>query len=89
MRKVLAANNGSGLTTETVLRAAGALSFDDVYGPYGLSADIFGVQPELGFYCLWSARPGDPPPSPPMPDCANITATATQHAAWLVDALFD
>lgn len=89
MRTVLSRNNGTGLTTEAVLRAGGALSFDDVYGPYGLNADIFGVQPELGFYCLWSHRPGDPAPVPSMPDCANITATATQHAAWLSGAGFD
>ena len=89
MRQVLALNNKTGLTTETVLRAGGALSFNDVYGPFGLNADIYGVQPELGFYCLWSARPGDPAPSPSIPNCDNVTGTLTQHARWLTDAAFD
>jgi hypothetical protein len=34
----------------------GAQTLDDVYGPYGLSGDIWNVEPELGFYCMYRPR---------------------------------
>lgn len=78
------------LTTELVIQSqdtAAPLSLDDVYR--GLPADIWNAQPQLGFYCLWRARAGDPPPSPPLEDCANISATAEAHATMLLAAGFD
>ena len=54
---------------------------------HAISADIWNAQPDLGFYCLYRARPGDPAPA--APDCANITQTAAAHAALLVGAGFD
>lgn len=77
---------GQQLTTELVIRSNGTLTLNDVYQPYNLSADIYNVQPQLGFYCLYRSRPND---TDPPPDCANITATATQHAKWLSSAGFD
>lgn len=88
MQEVLS-RNGTGLTAELVLRAGGGLSFNDVYAPYGLNSDIYGAQPELGFYCLWDARPGDPPPSPARSNCPNIESTLKKHAALLSDAGVD
>jgi hypothetical protein len=78
------------LTTELVIQsqdAAAPLSLDDVYR--GAAADIWGAQPQLGFYCLWRARAGDPAPSPPLDDCANISATTLAHAQMLLAAGFD
>lgn len=78
------------LTTELVIASqdtAAPFSLDDVYR--GAAADIWGAQPALGFYCLWRARAGDPPPSPPMDDCANISATARAHAQMLLEAGVD
>lgn len=85
-KKVKAAG-GVQLTTELVVRSAGNLTLDDVFVKYGLNGDIFNVQPQLGFYCLYRARPGDP--SPPLPDCDNITGTSTAHASMLTQAGFD
>eukprot|EP00912_Choanoflagellata_sp_UC4_P000340 UC4_evm3s209 len=82
MHKVLA-QGGAPLTTELVIQSNGNLTLNDVYGPYGINADIFNVQPDLGFYCLYRRRPNDT--HPPIPDCPNITQTATQHAKLLVD----
>ena len=78
------------LTTELVIQSqssATPYSLDDVYR--GVAADIYGAQPQLGFYCLWRARAGDPAPSPPLADCANISTTAAAHAAMLISAGFD
>ena len=73
------------LTTELVIESAGSLSLDDVYR-VGPASDIYNAQPELGYYCLYRARPGQPPP---LPDCPNITATATAHAALLTSLSLD
>lgn len=81
------AQHGRQLTTELVIRSNGTLNLNDVYLPYGINGDIWNVQPQLGFYCLYRRRPGDP--SPPVPDCLNITQTATAHAALLSSAGFD
>lgn len=83
----VAASGWPQLTTELVIQSKGAHTLNDVYAVHGLNADIYNAQPELGFYCLYRARPGDP--SPPVPDCANITRTAKAHAELLVSAGFD
>lgn len=51
-----------------------------------LAADIWNSQPALGFYCLYRARPGQPPAAP---DCNDTAGVAAAHAAMLVDAGFD
>jgi hypothetical protein len=73
------------LTTELVLESDGNLTLNDVFR-VGPPADIFNVQPEPGFYCLYRARPGQ---APPLPDCANVSRTAAAHAATLTAAGFD
>ena len=67
------------LTTELVIESAGNLTLDDVFR-VGPAADIYNVQPQQGFYCLYRARPGQ---APPLPDCANISQTAAAHARLL------
>lgn len=75
------------LTTELVIQSQGNLTLDMVYNPEkGPASDIYNVQPALGFYCLYRARPGQPPP---IPDCENITKTATAHASLLTEAGID
>eukprot|EP00043_Microstomoeca_roanoka_P010142 m.96594 g.96594 ORF g.96594 m.96594 type:complete len:588 (+) comp14801_c1_seq1:91-1854(+) len=78
---------GKQLTTELVIRSNGTFTLDDVYGPYNISADIYNVQPQLGFYCLYRKRPSDP--NPPVSDCDNITKTAQAHALLLSAAGID
>lgn len=81
------ARNGTQLTTELVIRSNGSLTLNDVYVRYGLNGDIWNAEPQLGYYCLYRARPGDP--SPPVTDCPNITRTAAAHASMLTSAGFD
>ena len=81
----VAARGGAQLTTELVIQSGGVLTLDDVYKG-GAASDIYNVQPELGFYCLYRARPGQ---VAPIPDCPNITATARAHADMLVSAGVD
>ena len=85
------------LTTELVIRSDGALTLDDVYGRglhlnlttnNSLTSQIYGAQPALGYYCLYTARPADPLPAP-APDCANASGIARAHAAALVAAGVD
>jgi len=78
---------GTNLTTERVIQSKGKYTLNDVYGPYNLNADIYNAEPQLGFYCLYRRRPGDP--NPPLPDCPNITQTATAHASMLYQGGFD
>jgi len=85
--KQVVQKGGRPLTVETVIRSNGTLTLNDVYGPYGISADIYNVQPTLGFYCLYRKRPNDT--HPPVDDCDNITGTATAHANMLIQAGFD
>ena len=54
-----------------MIRSNGSLTLNDVYAKYNMSADIYNVQPQLGFYCLYRKRPNDT--NPPVPDCDNIT----------------
>ncbi|EDQ91439.1 uncharacterized protein MONBRDRAFT_36118 [Monosiga brevicollis MX1] len=82
----VAAMHGTQLTTERVIRSNGAQDLNDVYGPYNISSDIYNVEPALGFYCLYRARAGEPGL---VPDCPNITQTATAHAKLLVDMGID
>jgi hypothetical protein len=99
--KRVASEGGPQLTTELVIQSNGALSLDDVYGPFNasrrpaerslfspssLSADIYNAQPALGFYCLYRGRPGQ---AAPLPDCDNISSTARAHAELLSGAGFD
>ena len=94
----VAALGAAPLTTELVLRSDGALTLDDVYGrglPLNVSSSraailsqIYGAQPAMGFYCLYTRRPGDPLPAP-APDCPNATGVARAHAAALVAAGID
>lgn len=88
MREV-AAQGGPPLTTERVIRSDGSYNLSDVYGPWNVSlSDIWNVEPaELGFYCLYTARQGDP--NPPIPDCPNVTQVLTRHARLLTEAGFD
>jgi hypothetical protein len=85
------------LTTELVIRSDGALTLDDVYGRglalnltnSSLLSQIYGAQPaELGFYCLYTARPADPRPAPAR-DCENATGVARAHATTLIAAGID
>jgi hypothetical protein len=73
------------LTTELVIESDGNFTLDDVYKVPPRS-DIYNVRPELGFYCLYRARPGQ---APPIPDCANVSATAAAHAATLTSSGID
>ena len=41
--------------------------------------DIYNVQPELGFYCLYRPRPGENISADTVV-CENITGVARQHA---------
>eukprot|EP00051_Salpingoeca_urceolata_P028747 m.487986 g.487986 ORF g.487986 m.487986 type:complete len:593 (+) comp25457_c0_seq1:54-1832(+) len=76
------------LTTERVIRSNGTKILNDVYGAAGVPAsDVYNVEPQLGFYCLYRKRAGDA--HPPLPDCENITHTASAHAAMLLEAGFD
>lgn len=45
---------GLQLTTEKVIQSNGGFTLNDVYGKYGINADIYNVQPQLGFY--WYER---------------------------------
>lgn len=74
-------------TVEQVIRSDGKLILNDVYAPLGGGGDIYAATPaELGFYCMYRARPGE---VGWVPDCTNITQTATRHAKMLTDAGFD
>lgn len=77
---------GLQLTTEQVIQSNGRYTLNDVYQKYNLNGDIYNVQPELGFYCLFRKRPGT---NAPIPDCPNITQTAETHAKMLLQAGFD
>lgn len=94
----VAALGAAPLTTELVLRSDGALTLNDVYGrglPLNISTSraaildqIYGAQPAMGFYCLYTRRPSDPLPAP-APDCVNASGIARAHAAALVAAGVD
>lgn len=90
MMQRLQAIKAAPLTTELVIRSDGNLTLSDVYAPLnaGGGGDIYNVQPQLGFYCLYRARVNDTTP-PLAPDCPNITQTARSHAEMLTAAGFD
>ena len=75
------------LTTELVLQSNGRYSLDDVYAKHNLNADIYNVQPELGFYCLYRRRASDPHPAP-IPDCPNITYVSQPRVATTFQPVF-
>jgi len=74
------------LTTERVIRSDGNYTLADVYAPIGTVGDIYNVEPQLGFYCLYRPRPGE---APLAGTCANISGTARAHAKMLTEAGFD
>eukprot|EP01044_Picomonas_judraskeda_P000973 COSAG03_NODE_50_length_16299_cov_20.189877_9_plen_565_part_00 len=49
-------------------------------------SDFFQHEPALGFYCFYRRKPGEPFI---LPDCPNITATATAHASMFSSAGID
>jgi hypothetical protein len=52
------------LTVESVIQSNGNYTLNDVFTgggpplPHGFNPDIYNVEPELGFYCLYRPRPG-------------------------------
>ena len=90
MRTVSERFGGPQLVVEQVLRSNGALRLSDMLDKYNLShsADgfVYHVTPQLGFYCLYRARPGE---TGLIPDCVNISGVTEQQAGWLSDALVD
>ena len=82
------------LTVEKVIRSDGKYSLGEVFLgpnpeiPAGFRPDIYSVEPQLGFYCLYRPRPGENVTADTI-QCPNITGVATQHAKWLTDAGFD
>lgn len=78
---------GIPLTTELVIQSNNEYTLNDIYAKYNLSGDIYNVQPQLGYYCLYQHRPTEP--NPPVPDCVNVTQTATRHAELLLSAGID
>jgi hypothetical protein len=97
MANISATPGGVQLTVEDVLRSHSAdgtsanYTLHDMLDIYGLQpySDNFYYQekPALGFYCIWSQRPGAP--AGPIPNCPNVTATLTTHAAQLLGAGVD
>ncbi len=77
-------------TLEDVVRSNGALRYGDLYEKYGVEAQAmslyWNVRPSLGFYCIYRARAGE---SGAVPDCKDIGATTSTHAAQLVAAGID
>ena len=71
-------------TTEYVIQNSNAGK--DSIRIRNLSAS-YNVSPKKGFYCIYRKRPDDK--NPPLPDCANITETVTQHAKELLSAGID
>eukprot|EP01065_Artemidia_motanka_P027622 TRINITY_DN32827_c0_g1_i1.p1 TRINITY_DN32827_c0_g1~~TRINITY_DN32827_c0_g1_i1.p1 ORF type:complete len:593 (+),score=189.86 TRINITY_DN32827_c0_g1_i1:65-1780(+) len=74
------------LTTERVIRSNGVHKLSDVYGSIGKAGDIYNVEPQGGFYCLFRKRPGS---ATATPDCKNVSATAERHARMLSGAGLD
>lgn len=82
------------LTIEDVIRTP-SRQFTDVMSKHGLLGQAasfhYHSKPGPGFYCLYRARPGDPPYAEPnfAPDCPSISAVAKQHAEQLWSAGVD
>ena len=87
LQQTVAAKGGVQLNTEMVIRSNGSHTLNDVYVKYGLNGDIWNVQPQLGYYCLYKKRPNDP--KPPVPDCTMATDVLTAHAKMLTTAGID
>jgi hypothetical protein len=94
MQRVAASGATQPVTVETVIRSDGAHTLDGVFEgptpevPPGFTPDIYNVQPQLGFYCLYRPRPGENVTADTL-SCPNITGVAKQHALWLTTAGFD
>lgn len=72
------------ITIERLLRSNGTLTFKDAAAGVDESVSMnfyFHKEPADGFYCIYRKRDGES--AGPIPDCANITATLTRHAAML------
>jgi hypothetical protein len=84
------AEGGTPLTVEDVIRSNGALTLSDIYEKWGLESTAYSLyyqtHPNLGFYCIYRARPNE---TGIVPDCPNITTTLTTHAAELIAANVD
>ena len=78
------AENTTCPTTEYVIQNSNA--GNDSIRIKNLSSS-YNVTPKKGFYCIYRKRPDDK--NPPLPDCANITETLTQHAKELLSAGID
>lgn len=78
------AENSTCPTTEYVIQNSNA--GNDSIRIKNLSSS-YNVTPKKGFYCIYRKRPDDK--NPPLPDCANITETLTQHAKELLSAGID
>ena len=78
------AENSTCPTTEYVIQNSNA--GNDSIRIKKLSSS-YNVTPKKGFYCIYRKRPDDK--NPPLPDCANITETLTQHAKELLSAGID
>jgi hypothetical protein len=94
MHRVQASGADHPLTVEGVIRSDGEHELGGVFGgptpelPAGFQPDIYNVQPQLGFYCLYRPRPGENVSAATV-TCPNISGVARQHAAWLTGAGFD
>ena len=94
MHRVQASGATQPLTVESVIRSDGKHALNGVFDgpspllPTGFEPDIYNVEPQLGFYCLYRPRPGENVTAD-TPVCPNITGVATQHAKWLTAAGFD
>ena len=78
------AENSTCPTTEYVIQNSNA--GNDSIRIKNLSSS-YNVTPKKGFYCIYRKRPDDK--NPPLPDCANITETLTQHAKELLSTGID
>ncbi|CAN5618791.1 hypothetical protein BH09MYX1_BH09MYX1_13950 [soil metagenome] len=86
----IASQKGTQLNLEDVIKGNGTVHYSDVYEKYGVEGQAVAlywmVKPKLGYYCIYRARQGE---TGAVPDCKNVTATLTTHAAELVAAGID
>lgn len=78
------------LTVERVLQSNGQRKMADMAAGIDLGTAMnfyFHKEPADGFYCIYRKRTNEA--KGPIPDCSNITATLTRHAAMLTAASVD
>lgn len=83
------AKGGPALSIEDVIRSRGALSMSEVYDKWGVNDEdalYYQSFPAAGPYCMYRHRPNE---TGLLPDCENITETATRHAAVFTAAGID